>query len=61
MSDDLVSAWRDAGGDAALEVFLGVGHAFANFPGPAADRCIERMRSVLAARLAAGAVVPAAR
>jgi acetyl esterase/lipase len=44
MTEDLVAAYRAAGGQATLEVFAGVGHAFANFPGPAADRCIERMR-----------------
>jgi len=48
MSEDLVAAYREAGGSAELEVFGGVGHAFANFPGPAAARCIERMRNFVA-------------
>ena len=34
-----------------LEVFPGVGHSFANFPGEAADRCIARMRSFIRRRL----------
>jgi acetyl esterase/lipase len=53
MSEELVAAYREAGGSAELEVFDGVGHAFANFPGPAADRCIERMRTFVAGRLGA--------
>lgn len=53
MSEELVAAYREAGGSAELEVFDGVGHAFANFPGPAADRCIDRMRTFVAGRLGA--------
>jgi acetyl esterase/lipase len=53
MSEDLVAAYRAAGGDATLEVFADVGHAFANFPGEDADRCIERMRAFIAERLTA--------
>ena len=51
MTEDLVAAYRDAGGAVTLEVFPDVGHSFANFPGEAADRCIERMRSFCAAVL----------
>jgi acetyl esterase/lipase len=51
MSEDLVAAYRAAGGRATLEVFAGVGHAFANFLGPAADRCIERVSAFCAAVL----------
>ena len=36
-----------------LEVFPGVGHSFANFPGEAADRCIARMLSFIRRRLKA--------
>lgn len=55
MSEELIAAYREAGGSAELEVFDGVGHAFANFPGPAADRCVERMRSFIARCLGGGA------
>jgi acetyl esterase/lipase len=48
MTEDLVAAYRTAGGQAELEVFPDVGHSFATFPGPAADRCIERMRAFCA-------------
>ncbi len=44
MSERFVAAYRRAGGVAELELFPGVGHGFANFPGEAADRCIARMR-----------------
>ena len=53
MTERFVAAYRKAGGDVELEVFPGVGHAFANFPGEAADRCIARMRNFIARRLAA--------
>lgn len=52
MTEELVAAYRAAGGDAELEVFRGVGHAFANYPGEAAERCVERMRDFIARRLA---------
>jgi acetyl esterase/lipase len=51
MSERLVEAYRRAGGIAELEVFPGVGHAFANVPGDAADRCIARMRDFIARQL----------
>jgi acetyl esterase len=51
MTEDLVAAYRSAGGQATLEVFAGVGHAFANLPGPAADRCIARMSAFCASVL----------
>ncbi len=43
MTERLVAALRRAGGEVELEVFAGVGHSFANFPGPDADRAIARM------------------
>ena len=52
MTERFVAAYRRAGGEAELEVFPGVGHSFANFPGEAADRCIERMRAFICRRLA---------
>jgi acetyl esterase len=51
MTERFVAAYRRAGGDAELEVFPGVGHAFANFPGEAADACIARMRRFIARRI----------
>jgi acetyl esterase/lipase len=53
MTERFVAAYRAAGGPVELEVFPGVGHAFANFPGDAADRCIARMRSFIARMLVA--------
>jgi acetyl esterase len=53
MTERFVASYRDAGGDAELEHFPGVGHAFANFPGEAADRGIARMRDCIARRLEA--------
>ena len=52
MSEELVAAYRAAGGEAELEVFHGVGHAFANYPGDASARCVERMRRFVARCLA---------
>jgi acetyl esterase/lipase len=51
MSQRLAEAYRRAGGSVELEVFPGVGHAFANIPGEAGDRSIERMRAFIAGRL----------
>jgi acetyl esterase len=53
MSEALVDAYRRAGGSAELAHFAGVGHSFANFPGPDADRCIDAMKRFIAAQLAA--------
>jgi acetyl esterase len=53
MTADLIAAYRAAGGAAELEVFPGVGHSFANFPGDASERCVERMRTFIARCLAA--------
>jgi acetyl esterase/lipase len=53
MSLRFVAAYRATGGQAELEVFPGVGHAFANLPGPAADACIVHMRAFIARQLAA--------
>lgn len=52
MTEELVDAYRAAGGEAELEVFRGVGHSFANYPGEASERCVERMRSFVARCLA---------
>lgn len=52
MSEELVAAYREAGGEAELEVFPGVGHSFANYAGEASERCVERMRSFVARCLA---------
>jgi acetyl esterase/lipase len=54
MTERFVASYRRAGGEAELEHFAGVGHAFANFPGDAADRGISRMRAYLARRLGVG-------
>jgi dipeptidyl aminopeptidase/acylaminoacyl peptidase len=51
MTERFVAAYRRAGGEVELEVFPGVGHSFANFPGDAADACIARMRRFIARRL----------
>src|SRR2546422_1024530 len=48
MTERLIEAYCRAGGIAELEVFPGVGHAFANVPGDAADRCLARMRRLIA-------------
>jgi len=55
MTEGFVAAYRRAGGEVELEVFPGVGHSFANFPGEAADRCITRMRSFIRRRLKSSA------
>ncbi|MCW5891317.1 MAG: alpha/beta hydrolase [bacterium] len=52
MSEGLRDVWRSAGGEAALEVFPGVGHSFANFPGGAATACIRAMQRFVAVQLA---------
>ena len=52
MTQDWVAKYRARGGSVELEVFPGVGHGFANFPGPDADRCIARMRDFVARQLA---------
>ena len=53
MTRHLVDAYRAAGGSAELEVYAGVGHAFANLGGEAADRCVEHMKDFLARTLGA--------
>ncbi len=52
MTERFVAAYRRAGGEVDLEIFPGVGHSFANFPGVAADRCITRMHAFIACQLA---------
>jgi acetyl esterase/lipase len=52
MSERFVAAYRAAGGAAELEVFPGVGHGFANFPGDAADHAIVGMRRFIARQIA---------
>jgi acetyl esterase/lipase len=54
MTHQLVDAYRAAGGSAELEVYPGVGHAFANLGGEAADRCVEHMKDFLGRTLGAG-------
>jgi acetyl esterase len=51
MTERFVAAYRCAGGLAELVVFPGVGHAFANFPGADADRCIAQMREFIRSRI----------
>lgn len=51
MTERFVDAYRRAGGRVELEVFRGVGHSFANFPGDAADVCIASMRRFVAGQL----------
>jgi acetyl esterase/lipase len=51
MSQHLAEAYRGAGGRAELELFPGVGHAFANFPGEPADRCVARMQEFIGRQL----------
>jgi len=51
MTQDWVGKYRARGGSVELEIFPGVGHSFANFPGEATDRCIERMRDFVARQL----------
>lgn len=53
MTRRLVDTYREAGGTAELEVFDGVGHAFANLPGEAADRGIARMKDFIGRQLEA--------
>ena len=48
MTRHLVETYRRAGGSAELELFEGVGHAFANIPGADADRCIAKMKEFIA-------------
>ena len=60
MTQDWVAKYRARGGEVELEVFAGRGHSFANFPGLAADRCIERMRDLFARQLARYGVAPPA-
>lgn len=51
MSQAMVDAWARAGGTAELEDFPGVGHGFVNFGGPDADRCLDRIATVVARHL----------
>jgi acetyl esterase/lipase len=51
MTERFVDAYRRVGGSVELEVFSGVGHSFANFPGEAADACIARMHAFIARQL----------
>ena len=52
MTERFVDAYRAAGGTAELAVFAGVGHAFANLPGPASDACVAGMQAFIARTLA---------
>jgi acetyl esterase/lipase len=50
--EDLVSAWRGAGGSARLDVYAGQPHAFGHRPGLATDRLVDAMAEFLAGHLA---------
>ena len=52
MTRHLVDTYRGAGGQVGAGGFAGVGHAFANLPGPAADRCIAGMKEFIATQQA---------
>ena len=52
MTERVVDAYRRAGGEIELEVFPGVGHGFANFPGAASERCVARMAAFIGRQLA---------
>jgi acetyl esterase/lipase len=54
MSEHLADTYRAAGGSAELVAFPGVGHAFANLPGAAADACITAMVGFISRQLGAG-------
>jgi acetyl esterase/lipase len=60
MTQEWVAKYRARGGEVELEVFPGLGHSFANFPGPDADRCIAGMRAFVARQLARYGVALAA-
>lgn len=47
MSQHLAETYRRAGGAATLEIFPGVGHAFANFAGDASALCIAKMQEFI--------------
>ncbi|HEY0301289.1 MAG TPA: alpha/beta hydrolase, partial [Rhizomicrobium sp.] len=51
MTEALVETYRRAGGAVELALFAGVGHSFANFPGPDADRCFAAMKTFITAQL----------
>jgi acetyl esterase len=48
ITEELVAAYRKAGGAIECTVFPGTTHAFGYFPGPDTDRCIEAMRAFVA-------------
>ena len=48
LTEDLVRAYREAGGRIECEVFAGQLHGFVHRAGTASDHCIERMRAFVA-------------
>jgi acetyl esterase len=51
ITEALVAAYREAGGEIECTMFPGTTHAFGYFPGPDTDRCIEGMRAFVARHL----------
>ncbi|MFQ6026096.1 MAG: alpha/beta hydrolase [Dehalococcoidia bacterium] len=49
--ENFVAAYQKAGGTIEIEVFPDMVHGFANTPGPASDRAIERMKGFVARQL----------
>ena len=48
VTEQFVSAYREAGGDIELEFFPGMPHLFGNTPGPESDRAIALMKKFVA-------------
>ena len=48
VTEQFVSAYREAGGDIELELFPGMPHLFGNTPGPESDRAIALMKRFVA-------------
>jgi acetyl esterase/lipase len=53
MSEQVLDAWRAAGGTAGLQLYEGLGHGFVNFGGPAAEACVADMVTAARAHLEA--------
>ena len=54
VTEQFVSAYREAGGDIELELFPGMPHLFGNTPGPESDRAVALMKNFVARCLAGG-------
>ena len=48
VTEQFVSAYREAGGDIELELFPGMPHLFGNTPGPESDRAVALMKQFVA-------------